>query len=276
MQGQAGWGKSSLTRKVLSDRSVPWRELGSYCTPLALFNGLVADPSELLLVDDTHGIFQSPLSMSLINAATWPTGSDGRRVVRWTSTTEKAAADSVDFKGKLVVLTNYLPDSPQAFAFRNRALSYRLDVSKERVGDLLMAAAKSEAHFADIRLSTEVARFLGQQALIYGSSEISLRTLQMGYELASVDPTGWRGLLMSGLPRADPQQIVQELGRSSMKVKEQEELFIRQTGLQRRKFYYIREQIGLASAVRSKATSIVARSRAKTRQANGIQGLNRS
>ena len=267
VQGPPGWGKSSLTKTVLGSIGQPFRELGSYCTPLALFNGLVADRSGLLLVDDTHGVFQSGLAMSLLNAATWPTGSDGKRTVRWTSTTEKAAADSVDFSGKLIVLTNYLPESPQAGAFKNRALNYRLDVTKEKIGELLLVAAKSVEHFADTKLSTDVARFLGQQAHFHGPSEISLRTLRVGYELASVDPVRWQELLLKGLPSPDPQQVVVELQRSSLKVKDQEEIFIKQTGMQRRKFYYIREQLGFATEVRSRAAKVVAISRARARKA---------
>jgi len=265
VQGPPGWGKSSLTKAVLGSLGITARELGAYCTPLALFNGLVANPSGLLLVDDTHGVFQNPLSMSLLNAATWPTSADGKRTVRWTSTTERAAADGVDFAGKLIVLTNYLPDSPQAVAFKNRALNYRLDVPREQVGELLLAAAASKDHFRDTKLACEVARFLGEQALFHGSSEISLRTLRMGYELASVDPERWRPLLVKGLPSRTPEALVQELASSKLKVREQEELFIRQTGLHRRKFYYLREQAGFASEARSKAAKVVAISRAKSK-----------
>ncbi len=268
VQGPPGWGKSSLTKAVLKSLGVGARELGSYCTPLALFNGLVADPTSLLLVDDTHGIFQNPLAMSLLNAATWPTGADGKRIVRWTSTTEKAAADCVDFSGKLIVLKNYLPDSPQAGAFKNRALNYRLDVSRAKIGGLLLDAAQSKAHFDNTKLAIEVAEFLGQQALFHGPSEISLRTLRMGYELASVDSVRWQELLLKGLPRRNHEQLVEELARSGLKVKEQEELFLRQTGVHRRKFYYLREQLGFASELRSKAAKVVAITRARTKSKN--------
>lgn len=266
VQGPPGWSKSTITKTVLENLEVEYRELGAYCTPLALFNGLVENPDGMLLADDTSGVFQNLQTMALLNAATWPSGPDGKRIVRWTSTTEKAAADMVDYSGKLIVLTNHVPDTPQTAAFKNRALNYQLRVTKEMIGSLLLTAAKSKEHFSDTRLATDVARFLGQQAHYHGPNEISLRTLRMGYELASVDQERWQDLLLKGLPTPDPHQVVIELDRSTMKVKEQEALFTKQTGFQRRKFYQIREQLGLVSETRSKATKVIAISRARAKR----------
>src|SRR5690606_18829863 len=106
-----------------------------------------------------------------------------------------------------------------------------------------------------------------QQAHFHGPNEISLRTLRMGYELASVDAENWQDLLLKGLPTPDAQQVVLDLNRSSMKVKEKEILFTKQTGFQRRKFYQIRDQLGLASAKRSQAAKVIALSRVKAKQA---------
>ena len=42
-------------------------------------------------------------SVSILNAAAWPTAEQGsRRHVQWTSTTDKAAVSGFDFEGKII------------------------------------------------------------------------------------------------------------------------------------------------------------------------------
>lgn len=257
VQGPPGWGKSSLCRAVLDRLGRGYRELGSYATPLGLFNGLVDHPDELLMVDDCAGLFHNPLSMSLLNAATWPVREGGPRTVRWTSTTELAASASIDFKGKMIVLTNALPTTPQAQAFRSRALNYRLDISRHNIAEHLVAAASSAGRFADAPVATEVARFLGQQADHHDAEHISLRTLRLGYELATVNPSRWKDLLLKALPRVavDPKQLVLDLSQQGSKVELQAATFMEQTGLSRRRFFYFREQLGLSESTKTRASS---------------------
>jgi hypothetical protein len=244
VQGPPGWGKTYQTRTALNELGVPFQLLGSYSTPLALFNKLVNDPRGVLVVDDTAGLFYSPLALSILNSASW-TSADGRRTVIWSSTTERAAAESVDFRGKLIVLTNFMPESPQARAFINRSLHYPIAIDRDTMAENLQDAARSAKHFPDADRARDVAEFLIEQAAYHDYTKFSLRTLEQGYELAKVRPDGWRELLMKLLPKNDPEQVVRELYATEIATKEQVIEFCRITGRSRRTFFNIRDRLGL-------------------------------
>lgn len=260
VQGPPGWGKSSLTRKVLMELGQEYRELGSYCTPLALYNGLCNHPSDLLIVDDCAALFQNVFSMSLLNAATWPTSDGGPRLVKWTSTTELASATEVRFKGKIIVLTNALPQTPQAQAFISRSLYYQLDIEASAIEQHLLKAASDPERFTNNALAQEVAQFLGLQAEHHSTSVISLRTLRLGYELAMVSKDRWQTLLLKALPKVKvcPKELVVDLSKTEMIVEEQVAAFIKKTGLSRRRFFYFREALGIRKDVRSMPAPIAA------------------
>ena len=261
ISGPPGWGKTFLTRQTLGELNTSYQMLGSYSTPLALYNSFCEFPDQLLVIDDTAGIFHNPQSMSILNAASWPGGSVcGNRVVKWTSTSELVAQPQVAFKGKIIVLTNFIPDSPQAKAFINRSLFYRIEIQSKDIGGMLVSAAHSKRHFPDTDLAVKIANFLGDFAHhSYNNSKpcpISLRTLELGVELANVAPEHWRSLLKKAIYTVEalPQEsiflqdistkaVVKKLNDSSLKVEDQFREFQNLTGKSRRAFFYARKSL---------------------------------
>jgi hypothetical protein len=166
-------------------------------------------------------------------------------------------AGSVDFEGKIIVLTNALPSMPQAQAFKSRALYYRLDIKRETIEQHLVLAAKAKGRFTNPKLALEVARFLGTQARHHEADHISLRTLRLGYELASVNNDRWQSLLLNALPNVqlDPRNLLGDLAGTGMRIEEQAGIFMQQTGLGRRRFFEIRKELGLREYAQAKAGS---------------------
>lgn len=262
ISGAPGWAKTHTTRKVLQEAGATYCMLGSYSTPLALYNHLCEFPESILVIDDTAGLFYNPQALSILNAATWPgIAQNGHRVVTWTSTSEKVSEPSVEFGGKIIVLTNFFPDTPQARAFINRSLHYQIRLNGDLIAELLLAAANS-SHFDDNETAATVAKFLGDRAKSYSSNHkgqcpISLRTLEMGIEFAKSDPEGWHSLIENALPLpldssektsqeiSDP-MIVRNLDQSGMMIEQQFEEYQRQTGKSRRAFFYHRKRLGLS------------------------------
>ena len=222
VQGPPGWGKSSITADALRRLGIDFHAVGSYSTPLALFNTLVENDDATIILDDTSGLFQHQQAMAILNAATWASASTiaGRRVT-WTSATEMASASEVIFRGKLIVLTNHLPNTPAASAFKTRALNYTLEVDAGSAAALLVEAAQSEAHFPETELAQQVASFLGNYATEFGPHRINLRTLEMGYDFASLQPQRWQELLMMALPKGSHSDLVRELESSGLSVEQQ-------------------------------------------------------
>ena len=267
VSGPAGWAKTHTTRNVLGKLNVEYSLLGSYTTPLALFNHLSSHPDETLVLDDTAGFFQNSQAMSILNAATWSSvAANGERFVSWNSTSEKADVTSFTFCGKIIVLTNFIPRTPQACAFINRSLHYEIELNQAQIATNLLEAANSD-HFEDPTIAFEVAEFLGGSLLSAEqstSSAISLRTLELGIELRKADPHGWKELLRRSMPCLDMstarqeitpksrnssvESILRELHISGLPPRQQFEKYHQLTGNSRRSFYYHRKALGLSGS----------------------------
>jgi hypothetical protein len=139
-------------------------------------------------------------------------------------------------------------------------LQYNIRLSADQVADLLLSAAKS-GHFASTYCAVQVAKFLGAKAREYAQSgarcPISLRTLEMGVEIAENEPESWQELLESAIPGVAPAllkgvavkssvDVLKILGQSGMKVSQQFTEFHQVTGMSRRSFFYQRKKLGLS------------------------------
>ena len=248
VQGAPGWSKTQTVTSVLRESGIAYKTVGVYATPVGLFNEFASNPEGLLLLDDTAGIFNNAQILSMLCAASWPTGEEGgKRIIQRTSTSERALMDAVNFTGKMIVITNMLPKSPMVGAILNRALYYRAEISAESIGGRLLKAATSVTHFSNPEVSRAVAEFIRDTLPNLDYSKISLRTLEQGYELATIDPVGWRSLLKKILPWKDnlikdDEQILEDLSSGGGSVEQQVAVFCQRTGKSRRTFFYLRKK----------------------------------
>ncbi len=257
--GPPGWGKSCTIRQALGELGVEYKILGAYSTPLALFNALCESSNSTIVLDDTAGLLSSPQSLAILAAAVWPgSESRGTRLVRWSSTSEKAITSEVEFNGKIIILTNAIPSTHAALALCSRSLKYEIIVEAEQVPQLLMEAAESTMNVPEKETAMQVARFLGERVSQYDASKFNLRTLEQGIDFAVHSPESWQQMLLAVLPKRSETKnpglaknkrqfdIILDLDRSNLRVHEQVAQFERLTGQKRRTFFTLRRQLGLS------------------------------
>lgn len=250
IEGPAGWGKTTAVDEALRTAGVQGVHLGAYSTPLNLYNFLYANRQAVVIIDDCAGLFSDQCSMSILKAATW--GQGGGRVIRWGSTSSKAACDNFIFHGKLVVVCNSFPATPDAIAVRSRSFPCRIDVTLARAKELLSEAARDAKWYPNTKTARQVAEFLIKQLNTKSINQMSYRTLQMGYELAQYNSKTWTNLLeqMISVGPEDPKKLILHLAKQELKVKEQVRIFEETTGLKRRTFFKYRSEIQRKSSMR--------------------------
>jgi hypothetical protein len=243
LESAPGLGKSSTIEAALQVMGARYRSVGSYSTALHLYNTLsTALKNEILILDDCAGLFTNDVSMAILKGATWASaGHGGERRVKWGSTTSLKAVDEYSFQGKLILIANHIPRGEDNRAFLQRAMHLKVDLSDKELAQLLTEAANSEKHFEDVTLASEVSSYLVKNLSRYNSSEINIRTLRKGYEIAKLKPDSWQTLLEKILPKTSPDDIVRQLQKSSMSVVEQAKEFTRVTKMSERSFYYHRK-----------------------------------
>lgn len=243
IEGAPGWGKSTTVERVLNEKGKTFKALGSYTTPLALFKFLSKNPRELLVIDDCAGIFGDTIAMAILKAATWPSsGSDGTRLVSWATTSERVKLDSFLFDGKIILLTNSTPMSGDGAAFASRSLHYCITPTVSEMETIVLQVTAS-SRFIDQTKAQAVAQCLIERGRQTDFRGVNLRTLQMGYELATSARPNWRELFLKVLPTPDTTRIAYLLSSKSGSVEEQFREFHRQTGLSRRTFFYHRARV---------------------------------
>ena len=253
VQSPPGWGKSTTIDLALAELGVDAVVAGSYATPLHIYNTLCRHPDSLVILDDCAGLFSDPKSMAILKSATWQSSGQGAttatrpwRRVSWGSTSEKVEEPSVDFSGKLILLTNVVPAGKETEAFLSRCLSYRINIDSSEARQMLLSAATSTAHFPKQEIAQVVARFLVDDLTRADLTKIKLRTLKMGYDLAATHPEAWRDLFIHLLPRKhEPTDLISQILRSELSAKEQEAKFSELTGLSRRSYYNYKKRTGL-------------------------------
>jgi hypothetical protein len=247
VEGPAGWGKTTAVDSALNQAGIRASYLGSYSTPLHLFNFLYEHSNDCIVIDDTAGLFCESSSMAILKAATWPRGN--QRTIRWGSSTSKAITEEFTFQGKLIIVCNTFPATADAEAIKSRSFPFKVRLNAVRAKELLEIAAKDESLFKDTKSALAVAEYLGSCLTGNSLSTISFRTLQMGYELAQHNPNDWQKLL-SGMVMTtaseDPRQVVIDLARQRLKVKDQARIFEDSTGFKRRTFFKLRRELSLS------------------------------
>jgi hypothetical protein len=242
VESPPGWAKSSSIEAILSELSISFVSLGSYSTPLALYNALNKSPASTFVLDDSAGLFSDPCGMAVLKAATWTSaGSAGERVVTWNTTSDRASTRGFAFSGKLILLANTVPSGGDSRAFLSRTLHLSIRFDSEQIADMLKLASTNPVYFEDQQTASLVADYLSQRAATADCSSMNLRTLHLGYELAKTNPEQWQYLLDRLIPKLDPRSIAAELERSPLSVEEQSREFTRATGLSRRTFFKYRQ-----------------------------------
>jgi DNA polymerase III delta prime subunit len=248
IEGPPGWGKTTAVDEALMAAGIAGVHLGSYSTPLNLFNFLHDNSQATVVIDDCAGLFNDQNSMAILKAATW--GQAKKRRIRWGSTSGKASAEEFYFEGKLVIVCNTFPTTADAEAVKSRSFPYKISIDPMRAKGLLDKAAANAEMYSNTKRAKAVARFLIGKISTSSIHQISYRTLQMGYELAQHNGDQWRNLLerMVTCAPEDPKKLIRQLSRRGLKVKDQVRVFESSTGMKRRTFFKYRRELGLSKS----------------------------
>jgi hypothetical protein len=252
-EGSSGIGKTTLVSTILSEKEIPFVTLSSYSTPLNFFNCLHDNCDDIVLLDDCKGIIESPgPGISLLKAALSPCGHSsaakpefgrggGQRILRWGSTTNKAAASEFEFRGRLIIISNTQPvHGEDGAAFRNRCLSFKIYLDRDERLQMLARAARTPAEKA-------VYSFLEKKADSISTESLNYRTFYVGASLFKTHNEHWRKLFLLTLPenQKNPLKIIRELAQTRLPVEQQYLRFHALTQRSRRSFFRYREECGL-------------------------------
>lgn len=240
--GAPGWAKSYTVQSVLESINRPYINGGSYVTPLGLYNLLHQNPDEVILLDDTGGLLQSDIGLSILNAATWSVGSNPR-LVKWTSNSKSVDVPCYAFNGKIIALANRWSRAGQMETVISRSLHYQINVDADFVKSTFKNIATQPHNGYDVQSVEEASDFLLSLESTHDISRFNLRTLDLALDYLSSGIPNWRSLLAKSLPRPSDSDVIGSLSRSGAPIKEQLRSFQELTGKSRRTFFNLRKSL---------------------------------
>lgn len=251
VEGPPGWGKTTAVETALRLSGFKGIHLGAYSTPLNLYNFLAENNNCIILIDDCSGLFDDSSAMAILKAATWPLEAN-RRVLRWGSTSNRAITNRFEFVGKLIIVCNRFPSTPDGEAIRSRGYVRKVNINLNEAKRLLLNAAQDKKWFNCTQTAIQVAEFLITRLNENTLSQVSFRTLKKGYRLAEIHKDSWKELFSDTLPVGSkpPEELIKDLAKQNLKVKDQARIFREQTGLKTRSFYNYRKEAMASGDIR--------------------------
>lgn len=248
VDGLPGWGKSTAVQEALNSIQQECVHVGAYSTPLNLYTFLASHPDKIVLLDDCAGLFQDRIGMALLKAATWPS-QNKKRIVKYGSFSGYVEIPYFEFTGKLIIVCNSFPTTPDGNAIKSRSYMCRLRLGVNEAKQLLIKGAEEKKYFPDTKLAREVSEFLVENLSESTLPEICFRAFEKCYDYAQIYPQSWQKSFKKNMlednKAIDPAQLVKDLAKKNMKVKEQVRIFEEKTGLKQRSFYNYRKEFDL-------------------------------
>jgi len=124
IHGRGGTGKTTLIKSVFPVSSSLW--LGGHITPMAFFDTLAQNPNATIVLDDCDSLIHNKDITGYLKCALIP----DTPIICASS---KHQRDPINFTGRIVILCNHVPNTPDFRAVASRCLSYDFCPSNEEL-----------------------------------------------------------------------------------------------------------------------------------------------
>lgn len=234
-QGEPGIGKTHITKETLNNIGVSFIESRGVSSPLALYEFLYEykDYNGVLLFDDINGLINNQNAFSLLISALW----DG--LVSWNTTDKMQVEKSFNFNSRIIIITNKL-NGTSSDIIKSRCLTYELYLSRSEKLELMRQIAQKDGDLTESE-SLRIVNFI--EANTDEETLFDLRTQYKITQLCLYDPLNWEDLAIPLLKRRHEVEAYLYALKDTKTTREAEQIFIQNTGLSRRTFYNIKQQM---------------------------------
>jgi len=249
--GDAGLGKTFQVLKTLGEMGLKVQEdyvyISTHITPLELYNLLYKYQDRIIILDDCEKLLEDLKTVGILKSALW--SSVGKRYVFYYSTTDKREApEQFEFKGKLILLFNRIPSRYKEVidSLMSRVLTYKLDFTYEERIKIMYELCKL------YNIPFEIVDYIKERTSP-ATDNVNFRTLiqlNLIYKYYKQNPSelngsGWKVIADDMFKQnTDPiMEVVCELIKSGLPVKEQVRRFTEKTGLGRTSYFYYKAKL---------------------------------
>lgn len=242
--GEGGIGKTLLTISSIKNTLKPneWAYSRGYTTALSLYGFLYKNrEKKILILDDLEGVFNNPLSLSILKGALWD--SDGKRICQYSSTSEKAEYPSnFIMKAKIVILCNSIPNENDIStrATLSRTILYKINFTFKEKMKMCEGFIKKDNTLTD-KQKTKVIYLLNKH-ITPATKDFNFRTLKKIIAFVQYNINKAEELLKATTEQDELKEAYLKSIKKSKEVKTQILYFIELTGKSRATFFRIKKK----------------------------------
>lgn len=246
VEGNAGWGKSFTTAKTLQEAGLELEKdfvfLQTYITPMEMYQFIWRNYNKIIVLDDIGNLFEDEIKVNILMSALWsPTE---HRIITWGSSTSKLEAPtSFEFIGKMIILTNRMPEKLDTL--KSRCFYYFLDFNYQDKIKLIYEVCKL------YKIPLEIADFISRNTT--PANSFNFRTVFKLNELRKVNINAWQSLGLIQLEEDENKQILWDIleDRFLSNTKDKIKDFTEKTGLSRSTFFRYKKELSLKVSTKS-------------------------
>jgi len=243
MHGEAGIGKTYNTYQILKELGTDFIIRESKGTPLGVYIFLYENQDKTIVLDDMMAFWSDETVRGLLMSALWDKG-DGKRYVSWMTSKILNGSDGdeqvptrFEFKGKIIFLSNYLPDGEEYEPFLSRCL----------ICEIAMPWKEKLAYFREIGEKRGIVKEVLDHVLDGIDDSFvtfNFRTIQKVADFRKSYPARWKSLTAELLKCDKEMKLLKTLIQSRKPVEHQAKEFWEKTGKSRASFYRMKKQFG--------------------------------
>lgn len=244
--GEGGIGKTVLTITEIKNFLKPndWEYSNGYTTPLSLYEFLFKNRNKrVIILDDVEGLFNNKLSISILKGALWD--SDGKRIVQYSSKSEKATSLPSAFvmNSKIIILCNKIPKQKD-FTIRamiTRTITYEISFSFEEKIKICSVFVEQDHSLKEEQIKF-VKELLSKNVDI-ATKDFNFRTLRKLIAFVKYDEGKAEELFKATTEQDELRESFLGVVSKTNVVNAQIELFRELTGMSRRTFFRIKREL---------------------------------
>ena len=198
---RGGLGKTTLVLDSLQERNLERDKhfiySNSFMTPLGFYKLLdrtnqLKKPNFLIL-DDIELILSNKHILGMLRSALWEAG--GKRIINYTSTSEKVEKEETEFRGKIILLINSLPKENKILgALTDRVFFHEINLTNHEVMHIIKTKIVRKP-YKRLTLKQRIKIADAIEERVTSKVNLSFRTLIKAYQFYIFNQNHWTVML---------------------------------------------------------------------------------
>ncbi|NQV08895.1 hypothetical protein HQ529_03530 [Candidatus Woesearchaeota archaeon] len=245
LHGEGGVGKTVLTLNTIKSelKANEWDYMNGYTTPLSLAEFLYKNRNKkVIIIDDTEGIFNNHLSMSLIKGGLWEV--DGKRVITYSTKSDKTdIPDQFVVNFKIIFLCNHIPNENDSStrAMISRTIPYMVKFTFKEKMDICKTFVEKDPTLTPEKKKRVIE--LLEKNVTETTRDFNFRTLRKLLSFVEYNDAKAEELFRATTEVDEMKEAYFKSVKVSKVVKEQRQHFMKLTGRSARTFHYVKKSV---------------------------------